>query len=145
MEKRARTRCKRAASHALRRHISHAFSAINGGLKKLDFFKRELVQSYGLEALLAVSNLEKAGLLRKDAKAWWPPMKKVLLLRAMRRVTRSCRHGAAQAQALVKEDVDESRMDDLSYVYSGYAPVSARIVHQVPRLLQQKLIAPAPP
>ncbi len=83
---------KRAASHASHRHLSHVVSAINGGLKKLDFFKRELVQSYGLEALLAVSNLEKAGLLRKDAKAWWPPMKKVRLRRAMwlLRVTWPC-------------------------------------------------------
>jgi hypothetical protein len=63
--------------------FSTIFSAVNGGLKKLDFFKRELVQSYGLEALLAVSNLEKAGLLRKDAKAWWPPMKKVLCLSSL--------------------------------------------------------------
>jgi hypothetical protein len=41
------------------------------------------------------------------------------------------RDAVHQALALVKEDVDESRMDDLSYVYSGYAPVSARIAHQV--------------
>ena len=51
---------------------------------------------------------------------------------------RSSRHSDAvsQALALVKEDVDESRMDDLSYVYSGYAPVSARIAHQVLQCFQ---------
>ncbi len=104
-------------------------SAVNGGLKKLDFFKRELVQSYGLEALLAVSNLEKAGLLRKDSKAWWPSMKKVHF--ASLQGVHIEIYIRIQALALVKEDVDESRMDDLSYVYSGYAPVSARITHQV--------------
>jgi hypothetical protein len=45
-------------------------------------------------------------------------------------------HTVLQALALVKEDVDESRMDDLSYVYSGYAPVSARIAHQVVQCFQ---------
>jgi hypothetical protein len=47
-----------------------------------------------------------------------------------------------QALALVKEDVDESRMDDLSYVYSGYAPVSARIVHQVASALLCAALTP---
>lgn len=41
-------------------------SIAGGGLKQkvLDSYKRDLVQTYGIEVLLAISNLEKAGLIR---------------------------------------------------------------------------------
>lgn len=41
-------------------------SIAGGGFKQrvLDSYKRELVQTYGIEKLLAISNLEKAGLLK---------------------------------------------------------------------------------
>lgn len=44
-------------------------SIAGSGLKPkvLDFYKRELVQVYGIEVLLAISNLEKAGLLKVQA------------------------------------------------------------------------------
>lgn len=44
-------------------------SIAGSGLKQkvLDYYKRELVQVYGIEKLLAISNLEKAGLIRVQA------------------------------------------------------------------------------
>lgn len=44
-------------------------SIAGSGLKQkvLDFYKRELIQVYGIEKLLAISNLEKAGLLKVQA------------------------------------------------------------------------------
>lgn len=44
-------------------------SIAGSGLKQkvLDYYKRELIQVYGIEVLLAISNLEKAGLLRVQA------------------------------------------------------------------------------
>lgn len=44
-------------------------SYAGSGLKQkvLDYYKRELVQVYGIEKLLAISNLEKAGLLKVQA------------------------------------------------------------------------------
>ena len=44
-------------------------SLVNGGLKQstLDFFRREILQSYGFEYVLALDNLTKAGLLAPHA------------------------------------------------------------------------------
>jgi hypothetical protein len=40
-------------------------SVINGGLKQklFDFYRREILQTYGFEHILTLDNLEKAGLL----------------------------------------------------------------------------------
>lgn len=44
-------------------------SIAGGGLKQkvLDSYKRDLVQAYGIEVLLAISNLEKVGLIKVQA------------------------------------------------------------------------------
>lgn len=44
-------------------------SIAGGGLKQkvLDSYKRDLVQTYGIEVLLAISNLEKVGLIKVQA------------------------------------------------------------------------------
>eukprot|EP00250_Pteridium_aquilinum_P019526 c24468_g2_i1 orf=167-1996(-) len=87
-------------------------SLTSGGLRQKDFdnFRRELLHSYGFEYMILLSNLEKAGLLKKQEgrNNNWPQ-----LIKAMK---------------LVVEDVDDANPNDISYVFSGYAPLSVRLV-----------------
>lgn len=41
-------------------------SAVNSGLKQkvMDYYKREIIQTYGFEYLAVITNLETAGLLK---------------------------------------------------------------------------------
>lgn len=79
--------------------------------KVMNYYKRELVQVYGLNVLLKISNLEKAGLLytQSESRAY-----------AVLRKTLN----------LTVEDVVEIEPKDISYVHSFYAPLTARIVEQ---------------
>ncbi|CAH2064099.1 unnamed protein product [Thlaspi arvense] len=71
----------------------------------------ELLHSYGFEHVATLSNLEKAGLLKKqEFKSNWQTVKRTL--------------------KLIVEDTDTSRPVDIAYVYSGYAPLSIRLIQQ---------------
>ncbi|KAK1570495.1 hypothetical protein Q3G72_002735 [Acer saccharum] len=92
------------------------FSVTNSGLPKkhFDYLRRELLHSYGFEHVAALSNLEKAGLLRKqEAKSNWLTIKRAL--------------------QLVVEDTDTASPNDISYVFSGYAPLSIRLIQNAVR------------
>lgn len=85
------------------------YSLVNSGIKQkqLDQIKRYVVQAYGYEHMLTLCNLEKCGLLRyQQGKSLWAGIK---------------RHFN-----LFVEDVAMER--DISYAYSGYAPLSVRLV-----------------
>ncbi|KAF2366399.1 Sec1-like protein [Trinorchestia longiramus] len=90
-------------------------SVINNGLrpKLLEYYKRELVQTYGYHHILTLDNLGKAGLLTaQQQKSNYATMRKTL--------------------RLIVDDVNELNPSDISYVHSGYAPLSvslARYVH----------------
>ncbi|XP_024521213.1 vacuolar protein-sorting-associated protein 33 homolog [Selaginella moellendorffii] len=86
-------------------------SVTNNGLQKkhFDYFRRELLQSYGWENLFFINDLERAGLLRKqESKSNWLTLKRGL--------------------RLVVSDTDDSNPKDISYAFSGYAPLSIRLV-----------------
>ncbi|EDV99631.1 vacuolar protein sorting-associated protein 33A [Drosophila grimshawi] len=85
--------------------------AAGSGLKErvLNYYKRELAQVYGVEVLLRISNLEKAGLLRTQTES-----------RAYA-VLRKTLH-------LTVDDIVEVNPHDISYVHSFYAPLTARLV-----------------
>ncbi|KAG2470494.1 VP33A protein, partial [Polypterus senegalus] len=86
-------------------------SVCNNGLKQkvLDYYKREILQTYGYEHILTLNNLEKAGLLKlqTNARNNYPTIRKTL--------------------KLWMDDVNEQNPNDISYVYSGYAPLSVRL------------------
>ncbi|XP_057348498.1 vacuolar protein sorting-associated protein 33A isoform X1 [Manis pentadactyla] len=99
-------------------------SVCNSGLKQkvLDYYKREilqakwlLLQTYGYEHILTLSNLEKAGLLKPQAggRNNYPTIRKTL--------------------RLWMDDVNEQNPTDISYVYSGYAPLSVRLAQLLSR------------
>ncbi|CAN6438668.1 unnamed protein product [Victoria cruziana] len=86
------------------------FSITNLGLPKkhFDYFRREILHSYGFEHMATLNNLERAGLLKKqEAKSNWLTVKRALQLVG---------------------DTDTANPDDISYVFSGYAPLSIRLV-----------------
>nr|XP_054928610.1 vacuolar protein sorting-associated protein 33A-like isoform X2 [Dermacentor andersoni] len=85
-------------------------SVANNGLrpKVLDHYRREILQTYGYWQLLWLLRLEKAGLLQaQEHKNHFSTLRKTLKLNV--------------------EDVSEQVPNDLSYVYSGYAPLSVRL------------------
>lgn len=92
------------------------FSITNSGLpkKNFDYLRRELLHSYGFEHIATLNNLEKSGLLKKqETKSNW-----ITIKRALR---------------LVVEDTDTANPNDISYVFSGYAPLSIRLVQHAIR------------
>ncbi|XP_047976138.1 vacuolar protein-sorting-associated protein 33 homolog [Salvia hispanica] len=92
------------------------FSITNSGLPKkhFDYLRRELLISYGPEHINTLDSLEKAGLLRKqDSRGNWLTIKRAL--------------------QLLVEDTDTTNPNDISYVFSGYAPLSIRLVQHAIR------------
>ncbi|XP_073041432.1 vacuolar protein-sorting-associated protein 33 homolog isoform X1 [Primulina eburnea] len=91
-------------------------SITNSGLPKrnFDYLRQEFLHSYGFEHIATLNNLEKAGLFKKqDSKSNWLTIKRAL--------------------QLVVEDTDTANPNDISYVFSGYAPLSIRLVQQAIR------------
>ncbi|GJQ85374.1 car [Trypoxylus dichotomus] len=86
----------------------------NSGLKPklLEYYKRELVQVYGLEVLSTLTNLEKVGLLKLQSGA-----RQYAVLRKGLRLT--------------VEDTSEVSPTDISYVHCIYAPLSIRLVEHL--------------
>ncbi|KAH9503153.1 Vacuolar protein sorting-associated protein 33A [Bulinus truncatus] len=90
-------------------------SYCNDGLKPkvLDYYKREIIQAYGFEHLVTLSNLEKSGFLRPHSTKAYQTIRKTL--------------------KLIVEDVNEQNPNDIAYVYSGYAPLSIRLAQFLAR------------
>ncbi|XP_077212009.1 sec1/munc18-like (SM) proteins superfamily [Tasmannia lanceolata] len=91
-------------------------SVTNSGLpkKNFDYLRREILHSYGFEHMPTLYNLEKAGLLKKqESKSNWQTIKRAL--------------------QLVVDDTDTANPNDISYVFSGYAPLSIRLVQYAVR------------
>ncbi|XP_036730227.1 vacuolar protein sorting-associated protein 33A isoform X2 [Eschrichtius robustus] len=92
-------------------------SVCNSGLKQkvLDYYKREILQTYGYEHILTLHNLEKTGLLKPQTggRNTYPTIRKTL--------------------RLWMDDVNEQNPTDISYVYSGYAPLSVRLAQLLSR------------
>lgn len=104
--------CKQKPIEKVLRLISMQSAAGNGLKQKvLDGYKKEIVHSYGIEALLKLGKLEKAGLIRAQAGS-----RSYNILR--------------KTLNLTVEDFQEVAPKDISYVHSFYAPLSIRIIEQ---------------
>jgi len=82
-------------------------SQTNNGFKPkvLEFFKREIIQTYGYEYMFTLNNFEKLGLLKKqEGRATFPIIRDKLKL------------------------IVEDNPNDIASVYSIYAPLSIRLV-----------------
>ncbi|ORX57239.1 vacuolar protein sorting-associated protein 33A-like protein [Piromyces finnis] len=87
-------------------------SLVSGGVraKSFEFFRKEIVQTYGYQHIITLDNLSKVGLFKKydGSKNTYPSVRKNL--------------------KIIVDDVDEYNPNDISYVYSGYAPISVRLI-----------------
>ncbi|KAF1351252.1 Sec1-like protein [Delphinella strobiligena] len=100
-------------------------SCIAGGLRQRDYehFKRQVLQAYGYQHLLTFANLEKAGLfIQRTANTGY--------LNPMGGVNSGTTDYAAVRKTLqiFLDEVDEQDPTDVAYVFSGYAPLSVRLV-----------------
>lgn len=94
-------------------------SLVSGGIKpkELENFKREILHAYGFKHVLTLEALEKLELLQTRP---LPPGSVRTNYVNLQKVLR-----------LIVDEVNEHDPDDIAYVYSGYAPLSIRLVQCV--------------
>ncbi|MDP2436788.1 MAG: Sec1 family protein [archaeon] len=87
-------------------------SSIHGGLsgKHFEHYQRELLQTYGYEQLFTLHNLVRLGLIKRQGGP------------------RSGFQVAHKPMRLWVPEVDKSEPEDIAFAYSGYAPLSVRLV-----------------
>lgn len=123
-------------------------SCISGGIRPrdLDNFKRLILQAYGYQHLLTLSSLEKIGLLqtRTSANVLMNPLG---VGGSTPEGTKTNYNYLRKVLRLVVDEVNEQNPNDIAYVYSGYAPLSVRLVQciiQKQHLLSITKGTPAP-
>ncbi|GAB5593515.1 Vacuolar protein-sorting-associated protein 33 [Umbelopsis nana] len=90
-------------------------SLVQGGIKAkvLEHFKREIIQTYGYQHIQTLYDLERLGLFN---------------VRTSSNASRAAYANVRRTLRLIVNEVDEHNPADISYVYSGYAPLSIRLV-----------------
>ncbi|KAI9926429.1 hypothetical protein ASPWEDRAFT_45475 [Aspergillus wentii DTO 134E9] len=104
-------------------------SCMSGGLRARDLenFKKQIVQAYGHQHLLTFCALEKMELLQPRS-----PATSMLLPTAGTQTGNKTNYSYLRKNLrLVIEEVSEKDPNDISYVYSGFAPLSVRLVQCV--------------
>ena len=105
-------------------------SCISGGLrpKDLENFKRLILHAYGYQHLLTLDSLEKLQLLHaRTASALSIPTS----LNTAAGDVRTNYTYLRKVLRLIVDEVNEQDPNDIAYVYSGYAPLSVRLVQCV--------------
>ncbi|KAJ6152129.1 hypothetical protein N7497_006448 [Penicillium chrysogenum] len=104
-------------------------SCMSGGLRPRDLesFKKQVIQAYGHQHLLTFWALEKMELLQPRSSATT-----MLLPTSGAQAGSKTNYGYLRKNLrLVIEEVSEKDPNDISYVYSGFAPLSVRLVQCV--------------
>lgn len=112
-------------------------STMSNGLKARDMetFKRAVIHAYGHQHLLTLSRLEKMGLLEQRAGA----LSSVGVGSSSATPANYTNYVQARKNLhLIFDEVNESEPDDIAYVFSGYAPLSVRLVQCI---LQKQYLA----
>ncbi|KZF26012.1 Sec1-like protein [Xylona heveae TC161] len=103
-------------------------SCICGGVrpKDLENFKRQILHGYGFQHILTLDTLEKLQLLqsRSSANALLIPT----TASAGSAGSKTNYNSLRKSLRLIVDEVNEQDPNDISYVYSGYAPLSVRLV-----------------
>lgn len=122
-------------------------STVSGGLraKDLESFKRQILHAYGYQHLLTLDRLEKMELLQSRAAA------SALLLPvggagAATTGTKTNYGYLRKELRMIIDEYKEQDPEDIAYVYSGYAPLSIRLVQCILQkaYLQQLHKSPLP-
>jgi vacuolar protein sorting-associated protein 33A len=111
------------------------YSAVSGGLRSKDHenFKRAILHAYGHQHLLTLSRLESMGLVYLRPGIALPGTGGNAAAHTQKGTAaiQTNYASARKSLRLIVDEVNESSPDDTSYVYSGYAPLSVRIVQCV--------------
>ena len=101
-------------------------SCIAGGIKprELEYFKRLIMQAYGYHHILTLDALEKLQLLLPRGSPLSIPMTGAASSAGIKTNYTSLR----KQLRLIVDEVNEQDPNDIAYVYSGYAPLSVRLV-----------------
>ena len=103
-------------------------SCIAGGLKPrdLEIFKRMILQAYGYQHVLTLAGLEKLQLLHSRSS---PVAAMVPIAGGGANIgTKTNYTYLRKSLRLIVDEVNEHDPNDIAYVYSGYAPLSIRLV-----------------
>ncbi|KAL1868044.1 hypothetical protein VTK73DRAFT_3869 [Phialemonium thermophilum] len=107
------------------------YSCISGGIKakEHDLFRKLLLQAYGYQHLLTVHNLEKLQMFLSKSS----PLASMIPMTATAGSAGTKTNYAylRKQLRLIVDEVKEHDPNDISYVYSGYAPLSVRLVQCV--------------
>ncbi|KAK4162101.1 Sec1-like protein [Cladorrhinum sp. PSN259] len=107
------------------------YSCISGGIKtrELDHFRRLILQGYGYQHLLTLHNLERLQMFlsRSSPLASMIPMTGSVGAPG----TKTNYTYLRKQLRLIVDEVNEHDPNDIAYVYSGYAPLSVRLVQCV--------------
>ncbi|KAH7329271.1 Sec1-like protein [Stachybotrys elegans] len=104
------------------------YSCISGGVrpKEFDHFRRLVLQGYGYQHLLTLNNLEKLQLFLSHSS----PLAGVIPMTGAAKpgATKTNYNYLRKQLRLIVDEVKEDDPNDIAYVYSGYAPLSVRLV-----------------
>ncbi|KAK7968997.1 vacuolar sorting [Apiospora saccharicola] len=104
------------------------YSCISGGIKSKEYdqFRRLILEGYGYQHLLTLNNLEKLQLFLSRAS----PMSNMIPIPGSGTVagTKTNYTYLRKQLRLIVDEVNEHDPNDIAYVYSGYAPLSIRLV-----------------
>lgn len=119
-------------------------SCLSNGIRQrdLDTFKRHILQAYGYQHALTLSSLEKMSLLtpRESHRGYLNPIS------ATAGQSATDWTSIRKSLQLWTDDVHESDPNDIAYVFSGYAPLSVRLVQCIlQKSYLQQLVNPKAP
>ncbi|KAK6067014.1 Lysine-specific histone demethylase 1A [Seiridium cupressi] len=104
------------------------YSCISGGIKskEFDYFRRLILEGYGYQHLLTLNNLEKLQLFLSRSS----PMAGMIPMPGSGTATGTKTNYTylRKQLRLIVDEVNEHDPNDIAYVYSGYAPLSIRLV-----------------
>ncbi|CCU76222.1 vacuolar protein sorting 33A-like protein, partial [Blumeria hordei DH14] len=97
--------------------------------RDLEDFKKMILHAYGYQHILTLSALEKAQLLLSRSS----PLAVMIPMSGSNSSvgTKTNYTYLRKALRLIVDEVNESDPDDVAYVYSGYAPLSVRLIQSI--------------
>jgi lysine-specific histone demethylase 1 len=105
------------------------YSTISGGIKakEYDLFRRLILEGYGYQHILTLHKLEKLQLFLSKSS----PLASMIPMTAAAGATTGTKTNYTYLRKqlrLINDEVKEHDPNDIAYVYSGYAPLSIRLV-----------------
>lgn len=113
-------------------------STVSNGLrqKELDNFRRQIVQAYGYKHIVTLDSLDKMGLLQ--SRGGLSPFSFGGAIKDASSSSRTDYASVRRSLQLIVDEVSDQDPKDIAYTFSGYAPLSVRLVQCI---LQKQYLA----